>query len=441
MTLEVNLLGTPLTASYDPVGSVIGPTYTSLNRYPPFSTRYVTAMLIDPRVRFGLELIKAPILTKGQFEVNADDPKVAEYVKTTLDTYKLFGQQQSLRSLEFGYACAEAMYEVRQGRVMYKELKPLYPTDCRAIQTVATGNLAGAVVRSNASRQGQGQIDGQIVLGGPKCLWSVHNRDYHPWYGLSRLYGAFLPWLEKWNDGGFRDIRRLGYYKQAYDGGMMEHPPGETLLQNAGDGTPITKSNRDLAREIMDNKRTGGSLILPRVIGQDGQNLWRYTPGNNGIDMSGVQAYGKDLDDEIWEGMGIPAEVAKAPGDSSGGWAGRSVPQEAFMGITHSVFCENTTDFVKQIIHPLVILTFGRKNSWFQVKPHGLLTQAEDMQGAADASVEGSSLPGFSGKESQPQQGAAMAHAIPISKDVLQMKYRSSRADYVIEAGGDISYA
>tara|TARA_R110000868_G_scaffold32763_8_gene119502 strand:+ start:655 stop:1968 length:1314 start_codon:yes stop_codon:yes gene_type:complete len=436
--LEVDLLAKPLTAAYDPVGSMLGPRHTSLNRYPPFSTMYVNAMLVDPRVRFGLELIKAPILTKGQFEVNADNPAVAEYVKETLDTYKLFGQQQSLRSLEFGYACAEPMYEVRKGAVFYKELKPLYPTDCKAIQSVATGNLAGAVVKVNGSRNGMGSVDGQIVLGGPKCLWSVHNRDYHPWYGLSRLFGAFLPWLEKWNDGGFRDIRRLGYYKQAYDGGTMEHPPGETLLQTAGDGTPITKPNRDLAREIMDNKRTGGSLILPRVIGQDGQNLWRYTPGTNGLDMSGINAYGKDLDDEIWEGMGIPAEVAKAPGDSSGSYGGRSVPQEAFMGITHSVFCENTTDFVKQIIHPLVVLRFGRKNSWFQVKPYGLLTEASQMDGAADATVEPNGAgQDFSGKGKQPQ-GAAMSHTIPISNAV---KYNSSRANYAIHGGGDISYA
>lgn len=432
---EVRLIGEPLTKDYYPSINVFGTTWNSLIRYPCFALRYVRDMLVDSKIKFGLFLIKGMILSKGTFSVEAENEEVGEFVKQTLERFKLTGMSEALNNLSYGYSCSEMMYEGRQGFVHYKEAKALHPIDCKPVRSERTGNLAGAAVRiSNSKFSVTNSALGRIILGGPKVLWSVHDPDYNPWYGLSRLYNAFMPWLEKWADGGFRDCRRLFFYKQAYSGGIMYHPPGDTLITvDSSTGQAMTKPNRDIAREMVDNLRTGGTVFLPSVSSMDGQSQWRWEPGQALSAPEALFNYGKTLDEEILEGMGIPTEVVQAAGESSGAYGGRSVPMEAFSSILHAAYCGIISDFVKQIVHPLVILNYGHQNSWFQVRPYGLLSDtAEVNQGEGQIDDEAQ---GLSGKEGD---NGKQAVAMSIR---LEAERALRKRGYVVQGGGGVNYA
>lgn len=383
------LLDETVTAGYEPGTQFVGVSYfTAMARYPAFNLAVVREMLVDPRIRFGFELLWGPILTKGRYSVTADNPAISEFVTQMMDRYLNVGIKLALKSLYYGYSVNEVKYELRNGLVQLKEFKYLRPADCRPLCYLSNGEFAAAAVRMERGNN-------RIILGGPKVLWTTHEPNEHPWYGISRLYHAYLPWIEKWHDGGFRDCRRLYFYKYAYDGGIMRHPAGSTnVYEDPTTGQAYSKPNHELARNMVDNLRTGGTVFMPNAQDAKGNYLWQWERGQIGQVPSGLLDYGKDLDNEIWQGMGIPTEVAEAPGGSSGAYGGRSVPMDAFACIVHSVFVDMSLAFIKQIVHPLVILNFGRENSYVDIRPHGILVDNEEAEASLQGKQEADAGPG-----------------------------------------------
>lgn len=431
MSNTVNLLGNPITKDYVPgYGYVQGSPFVSLQRYPPFRLQYVRDMTIDSKVQFGLYLIAGSILSKGSYKVESENDDIGEYVTKTLDAFKLSGMEEALSCLPYGYACSEPLYESKKGRICYKEIKFLNPMDCRPLRSAKTGNIAGAAVRINQYDTTKTGTNGRVLLGGPKALWTVHSKASNPWYGLSRLYHAYYPWLEKWSDGGSRDIRKLFFYKYAYTGGDYYHPPGSIQLDDDGSGQPRTILCRDLARQIAEQSRTGGINFFPNTTGSDGKPAWYFNPIQMGGSPEAIFTYGEKLDIEILEGMGIPNEVVQAPGNSSGGWAGRSVPMDAFCAILHTTYGSIISEFVKQVIHPLVILNFGYNDTEFTVKPYGLLTENDQV----DQQMLDQEQPG------QQPSATQMSLRVESSWDGYIRRNRL-RDSFAIEGGGLLNYA
>lgn len=436
--MEVNVLEDSVTKDYELTPSYYTTSYTSLSRYPRFSLTHVQEMMRDARIRLGLELIIGPILAKGKFSVDTENDEVAEYVQDTLDMiWGGIDGRRALFSMVYGYACNEVLYEVRQGLVKFRELKPLHPMDCRYVKSERTGNQVGAAIRIK-TRTGLKPVNSQVLLLGPKCLWSTHSRDFSPYYGQSRLFNSHIPWLEKWGDGCFRDSRRLFFHKQAFSGGTMYHPPGVTnMALDASTGQAQPVRNAELAQRMVEQLRTGGTLFIPRQVSVAGsQNPWEWIPGEVSQTPQGLLDYGSDLDNEIWQGMGILPEVISAPETGTLGNGGRSIPMDGFNAILHSVFCEVITDIVKQILHPMVVLNFGRENTWFTVKPYGLLkdsAEVDDMAGAAMQEQQNGSPapPDSSGKKTGTAMALAVNEAIRANK-----KYRG----YGVNGGGNLQY-
>lgn len=433
--MEVNVLENSVTKDYELIPTYYTTAFTSLGRYPSFSLTHIPEMMRDARIRLGLELIIGPILAKGKFSVDAENDDVAEYVQDTLDCiWGGIDGRRALFSMVYGYACNEVLYEVRQGLIKFRELKPLHPMDCRYLRNDQTGNQVGAVVRIR-SRGDKKVNKGQVLLLGPKCLWSTHGRDFSPYYGQSRLYNSHIPWLEKWGDGCFRDSRRLFMHKQAFSGGTMYHPPGYSNMQADGSGQAIPVANSELARRMIEQLRTGGTLYIPRVATVAGTvDPWQWIPGEVSQSPQSLLDYGTDLDKEIWHGMGILTEVISAPETGTLGNGGRSIPMDGFNAILHSVFCEVITDIIKQILHPMVILNFGRENTWFTVKPHGLLKdndQVDDLAGAAMLDQGANAPSDSSGKKTGTAMSLAIEQAINAKK-----RYRG----YSVVGGGGMRY-
>ena len=362
------LLGPPLTSDYMPSGYA-GIFLFARNR-PPFSLTVIQEMLADPRVIFGLWLLKGPILANARFKVECEDDDVRKFLIRNVTRFWRNSAARSLKAVEWGYSASEVMYRVVEGKMSFDILKDLHSQDCKAV--TKEGQLVGFTVRNvpdPTTKQGRQKI----FLGMPKGFWHVHWRTHHPWYGLSRLYGAHIPWWEMWSDGGYRDIRRLWFHKNAFEGGTMYHPPGITRTT---DNTVV--SNKDLAREMIEKKRTGGTLTLPNTMGADNLKTWEYVPPASNEIPTGLLEYGSSLKEELFEGMGIPPEIFESSGSGFGAASGRQVPEEAFFSVLQEMVQWLISDADQQIFRYLVKLNFGEVP--YEIVPFGLTGKAEERE-------------------------------------------------------------
>ena len=279
MVTTADFLGPSRTADYVP--QIYGSTQNWYQKAPLFTYNTAVQMLTDSRVNFGLWLIKGPVISLSRFFVDCQDEPVKLYLMKNASRFWRGSAVRALKAVEWGYSASEALYRRGDdGMIYFNTLKDLHSLDCKAL--TLDGKLVGCRVRNVPNRR-------IVTLSGPRCLWHVHSRELHPWYGRSRLYGAYLPWLEYWTDGGCRDSRRLYFHKYAFDGGVMYYPEGFSNLANQDGAIAQVISNKDLAREIMEKKKTGGTMAIPNKFDTvSGQRQWEYigptmTPPPQGV--------------------------------------------------------------------------------------------------------------------------------------------------------------
>lgn len=347
------LLGRPKTSGYQRRNT----THMMANfRRPPFTRRVIPYMLRDPRIRFGLWLIKGPILAHGKLHINTTNAELKAFLTEELTRFWKTSACRVMHALEYGYSGSEVLYtQDKQGLIRFNGILPLHPDDVRPI---ANNNLkSGMVVKNVAGKK-------ETPLYGMKCLWHVHGREHDPWFGESRLSGAWEPWIDLWKDGGARDVRRLYYYKYAFTGGIMYYPRGSTV-----DSSGIVVPNEVLANRMLDRLATGGTMTFPTRPGPDGRQQWVYEHPQVNDPPSTILEYINDLRDEEWEGMGIPPEIARAEG--TGAYAGRAVPQDAFYSILQEIFDWIVMDANEQIFRPLCIQNFD--NDDYEIETYKLI--------------------------------------------------------------------
>lgn len=346
------LLGAPLTAEYEPPDTSISAHIYHPNR-PFFTLQVIDAMLTDPRVVFGLKLIRGPILSNSRFLINAKDALLKDFLIQQVNRFWRTSASLAMRSMDYGYLGCEVLYRAYDNRLQFDKLKFLHPHTTRVC--TRKGEFMGIEV----TRVGD-QL-GTLYIGRPKCFWTVHSRDQHSWYGRSLLRGAFLAWNEIWCDHGYRDQRRLWFYKNAYAGPRIGYPAGSAPPEVLGDSP---KPYRIIAQEILDKAQAGSGIVYP--MGGE----WEFEDARPISIPEGLLEYGDQLRDEIWEGMGIPPEVARAEG--TGAFAGRRIPQQAFYSVLQEVVQELVTDLDEQILRPLVHMNFGA-HSDYEIECFGLL--------------------------------------------------------------------
>src|SRR5690606_36351841 len=146
------------------------------------------------------------------------------------------------------------------------------------------------------------------------------------------------------------DIRRMWYFKNAYDSGTLYFPEGSVTDENG-----ITRANVEIAMEIMEAMQTGSYRVLPKPNTGNGKNdkTRDYEPPKGNTTPDGLLEYPADLRLEILEGLGIPREVVESTGSQGFGSAsGRAVPMMAFIASLVPIVSETLTDFRNQILNP-----------------------------------------------------------------------------------------
>lgn len=382
------LLGEPITADYEPPDLALSAHFFHPNR-PLFTLWHVDAMLTDARVRFGLDLLRGPIITNSLFNVYTKNPIVKKFVDAQIKRFWRTSIQVALRVMDYGFLGCEVIYRSVDNLLQFDKLKFLHPHNTRVV--TRKGNYIGMEV----TRCGFGNDSKTVYVGRPKSFWTIHARDSHIWYGRSRLRGAFLAWNEIWSDHGFRDQRRVWFYKNAYAGPKIGYPPGSTASEVEGD-PPL--DHRTIAQEMADKMVSGTGVTYPVVGAGTQQGGWIIEDPRPIPIPEGLLEYGDQLRDEIWEGMGIPPEVARAEG--TGAFAGRRVPQQAFYSVLQEILQDIITDFDEQILMPMVRMNFGTKQN-YEIECYGLMRS--DAEDEVDA-VNQSAGQGVTQSQNQPQQ-------------------------------------
>lgn len=362
-----DLLGRPYTADYEPFA--LHTWFHGDMRRPRFSTRWVARMMADQRVHFGLRMIKGPCLSTARFFVR--DPEsteeknspIKEYLVQNISRFWRHSASKALRAIEWGYSGNECLFRMINDKVSFDTLKVIHPRDAKLL--TLDGEKAGMSVGNVKGRRGR------VYLGGPKCLWHVQNREEHPWYGMSRLFGAFQPWLEFHEDGGAKDVRRLYYHKYAFSGEVGYYPVGRTPDSGSAPGDQ-TKSNREIMRSMLAKSKTGASIMFPNIRNEDGSRKWEIERPVPGPGSAPILEYHQSLKEEILEGMGVPNEVAQAA-ETGSGYSGRKVPQDAFFSMLQEIVDWLIFDFDQQVLRPMVEFNFGVKQHPYEIISFGLL--------------------------------------------------------------------
>jgi hypothetical protein len=198
----------------------------------------------------------------------------------------------------------------------------------------------------------------------PKAFMHVHQRENDPWCGMSRLFGAHIPWHETWSMGGSRDVRKLWYFKNSYDSGTLYFPPGSVRDEATG----LERSNLEVALEIMDSQQTGSYRVFPKSSAERNVQEWQYEEPRSRTTPDGLREYICDLRNEILEGMGIPSEIVESSSTNGmGSSTGRKIPMLAFISSLTPCVSELLIDLKEQIID--VLLKANKMSPDYSIEP------------------------------------------------------------------------
>lgn len=423
------------TVGYEPLGFVNNLYGYAPHHRPIFGRFSIQQMLEDPRICFGLELIKGPIHTSTHFfteeestnpsvhkwviasdiafpyVVNSNNKEVADFITKSLKRFWQVGAIKALKAIEWGYSACEVMYresevDGRSKKLYFDNLKDFDSRDCTAI--TVNGGLVGCELNSRQIKN--------FYLGIPKVLWHVHQREQERFYGKSRLFGAYAPWWEIWTEGGARDVRRLWFYRNSFGGGNMYYPPGYTQLDG---GSKI--SNRDLAIEMLAKLRTGGYMVFPNQDGPGGKPLWVYDPPSSAATPQGLLEYVIQLSDEELEGLGIPPEVVKSGSAGLGSATGRMIPLVAFHSSLRKIVDYLISDFCTQVLDYLIELNYRKKFDYEVVPLVPILGYEEPIDKMAEQLGEAGGENPMKKPSSQEKEPKKVAPTAQIKKD-LQTK-------------------
>lgn len=338
------------------------------HHFPYFCEITIQTMLLDPRIYFGLNLLKGPICTYTKFfsEEEAEEPTLGEslqqfnyhfpYVVTCknkeqeayiIQQYKRLWSTSifhMLSCLDWGYSGNEVLIKKnRKGQIVFDKLvnvSPVIGTRCH----IRNGGICGFATATNP----------QVIPIG-KGLWTIHQPHLHSYYGQSQLKGAHIPWHETWMLGGARDIRRTWFFRCAYNGGNLYYPEG-TYTDELG----VTHPYEFLAAKIAEQKRSGSTGLFPSSKGLDGKRAWEFEEPAANMTPQGMEQYISLLRDEELEGLGIPPEVVSNGGsDGLGAATGRMVPLTAWLATLTPIASNCINTFREQVVDPILLPANG----------------------------------------------------------------------------------
>jgi hypothetical protein len=291
---------------------------------------------------------------------------------------KLFGFQP------FHVAYRRAANGPHAGLIEVERLVDVHPKEARLL--VADDKLVGFEVEQSrvavgrAANHGDRQSIAGIAYGtpshpstnsiqhvAPHALVVTFDAECANPYGCALLARAYPAWWEKWMPGGAKRTLRLRMIKDAYIGDILWYPQNQFV--QTPDGRDV--SWRDMARQIVENRHTGGSMTLPLIRDSQGNKLLDYTPPQGVPGYTQIFHWKRDLDLEIWKALEVPPEIIQASSSGSG-YSGRWIPFAVALSAVHQELIEVIRSVDRDILRPIAWLNFGRQPQ-YDIRPKSLV--------------------------------------------------------------------
>ena len=420
--LPVDLSKKPATGSYAPVPHIWFQQPIDL---PIFDFRTIRAMLMDEGVRLNFETRSAPIfgLEFGWEEnkvwqegVKCRDQAIGQFIYRQLQRIWKTFLPSILRAQIWGWSAGEVRLKMSPESKLIEiaDMLPRHPMDCILLKL--DNERWGVQIKRT--------LNGAVNLPFPYAWFHSYDAQDGEDYGTSAAYGAYSPWADKWFDGGAKSVRRLFMHKDAYGGADISYPVGQEFMDQYNN--PV--DNRDIARQIAENIRSGSVTTRPSKYDENGHELWKIDRATIASNPAHILEYPKDLDAEIRHGMGIPDDVINS--GSTGAWNGKAIPMQSFYSSLDSWVVQILRDLCSQIIDPLLRLNFKNipeyettfkplakqameQQNQNQASPKGM---PQDMQGGMNLAGD----PGVMDPQGLPQPQQPIAMGLSSNDDILE---------------------
>ena len=236
---------------------------------PPHAGTYdvYRRMSAHPTIALAKSIVTAPILASSwAFETRRPDGQKprrgalgegsmsdpidrqladrARFVERQMEPMRSPFLVEALRALEFGWRPFEKVWEVKNGAVILRRLKPLLP-DFSYVRVDAHGNFAGLA-----------QLD--VELGPERAFVYTHDGEAGHLYGRSRHENARHVWCA-WHQVDDRAAQLAT--KVAAIIPMVHYPLGQSR-----DATGQVRDNGDLADVILNGLGSGKGVKLPNLF-------------------------------------------------------------------------------------------------------------------------------------------------------------------------------
>ncbi len=401
-----NKLTTVKTDTYRPSVSAYPSWYGT--GWGAFNLSVIDSMRRDPAVVLALAYKKA-LLHIAEFDVQAQDPKVQQFVAETLQRFWQHGLAYALQCMDFGYTPAEVLYEEEDGLLRYHTLRWIHPRDAQP--WTLKGKLQKIRIQS-VKETSYCDLDAATDDRPAKGVWFVYDAQYNPWWGRSLLCSSWYPWRCKTMEDGASENLFKWSYKHAISCTTIRYPDvhfeGPMGLVHA----------RDIAREMVQNVKAGGVITMPSTRDDKGNFHWLiegWAEAKQGGNT--IIEYVDHLDKQITRGVLVPDEIVAHTG-STGGYSRSQVSLSAFFIAAEMDLNHILEAFTDQVLRPLVWFNFG-KGTKFVVKPKPLLPPEQGQQppaapGAAPgAPPDAGAPPGPGGPPGVPPEAGAAPGGAP----------------------------
>lgn len=397
----------------------VGFWWQNYNDRPMFTLWLADQMQYDYQVAIGLAIGESP-LYKAKVKIESEYPEVAEFVGKTWDKIWSSHAWQFLLARRYGWMGYEVNYVIHpNGQYEFGSVSDFHPRDTRPVI-----NADGAMIGINVygRRYGidnQTSADAVACLRGPKALWLRYEYKHGELFGRSALEKAYAPWWDKSMKVGALALRRLRNVKDSWIGDVVKVPFSRPITDADGN----TYSLADIAQRIVENRMSGGVLVLPSETYEDGKPLCEYQPPTSVTGSAGIDDWIHDLDSDILDGLLVPREVMEASTTGSG-YSGRAIPMQAFLSMRDKEFSIYVDAINKGPLSWLVMANFGLPASSYSITPEPLAETLKD-----DLNPPKPQSPfGF---QQQPDDGAMQFSA----DDVLQFAAEHAPAGGITIAG------
>ncbi len=368
-----------------------------IDELPPFTLHVAELMRFDPQVRIGLGA-RNGLLMAAQVDVTGADADAVAWVQHQWNAIWNTSAHQLLRAKLYGFLPFQVAYRVARsgpfaGMLEVERLSDQPPGDVRLL-------LRGAQIvgfehrRPHAPREEprraisntfsgahHAERDGYDVLA-PAALVCTFDADCSNPYGCALLSRAYPAWFEKWMPGGAKRTLRLRMVKDAYIGDILWYPANQYI--QLADGKQIAW--RDLARELVESRVSGGAMTLPLVRDSLGNKLVDYTPPQGVPGHTQIFNWKRDLDLEIWKALEVPPEIIQASSSGSG-YSGRWIPFAVALSAVHQELAELVQCIDRDVLRPIAQLNFGRVPE-YDIRPKSLVETYSRMFGAEHTPAE-----------------------------------------------------